>query len=260
RTKHIEIDCHFIREKLLAKEISTEFVNSSNQLADIFTKSFRGPQIQYTKPPRWRNNLKGNTFKKSCPSDSGRGREKGSPKKNTSPKKGSEPQRGRKNESHHHLVPPGQACLDKGNITSQCPNKRTMILRENREVCTSSSEEESSGDYIDYEGDLLMMKRFMSDVVGDEAKSQRETIFHSRCLILGKLCSIIVDGGNSVNVSSLRLVKSTQVSNLRSIFLQEGEDDINMRRGAWSKPSRELKGYRNTALEDPITKGSLKKL
>ncbi|RDX97948.1 Copia protein, partial [Mucuna pruriens] len=46
RTKHIEIDCHFIREKLLAKEISTEFINSSNQLADIFTKSLRGPRIQ----------------------------------------------------------------------------------------------------------------------------------------------------------------------------------------------------------------------
>ncbi|RDX86712.1 hypothetical protein CR513_31925, partial [Mucuna pruriens] len=35
-----------LQEKLLAKEISTEFVNSSNQLADIFTKSLRGPQIQ----------------------------------------------------------------------------------------------------------------------------------------------------------------------------------------------------------------------
>ncbi|RDX73384.1 hypothetical protein CR513_47018, partial [Mucuna pruriens] len=28
RTKHIEIDCYFVREKLLAKEISTEFINS----------------------------------------------------------------------------------------------------------------------------------------------------------------------------------------------------------------------------------------
>ncbi|RDX90521.1 Copia protein, partial [Mucuna pruriens] len=46
RTKHIEIDCHFVREKLLAKEISTKFVNSNNQLADIFTKSLNGPQIQ----------------------------------------------------------------------------------------------------------------------------------------------------------------------------------------------------------------------
>ncbi|RDY02888.1 hypothetical protein CR513_13611, partial [Mucuna pruriens] len=46
RTKHIEIDYHFVREKLLAKEISTKFVNSNNQLCEIFTKSLRGPQIQ----------------------------------------------------------------------------------------------------------------------------------------------------------------------------------------------------------------------
>ncbi|RDX78684.1 Poly(ADP-ribose) glycohydrolase 1, partial [Mucuna pruriens] len=46
RTKHIKIDCHFVWEKLLAKEISAKFVNSSNQLVDISTKSLRGPQIQ----------------------------------------------------------------------------------------------------------------------------------------------------------------------------------------------------------------------
>jgi len=47
RTKHIEIDCHFIREKVLSGDIKTEFVNSSDQLADIFTKSLRGPRIDY---------------------------------------------------------------------------------------------------------------------------------------------------------------------------------------------------------------------
>ena len=47
RTKHIEIDCHFIREKVVAKEINTIFVNSNDQLADIFTKSLRGPRISY---------------------------------------------------------------------------------------------------------------------------------------------------------------------------------------------------------------------
>ncbi|RDY01363.1 Copia protein, partial [Mucuna pruriens] len=50
RTKHIEIDCHFVRKKLLAREISTEFVNSSNQLADIFTKSLRGPRYKLDVP------------------------------------------------------------------------------------------------------------------------------------------------------------------------------------------------------------------
>jgi len=47
RTKHIEIDCHFVREKVMSGDIKTEFVNSSDQLADIFTKSLRGPRIDY---------------------------------------------------------------------------------------------------------------------------------------------------------------------------------------------------------------------
>jgi len=47
RTKHIKIDCHFIREKIMSGDIKTEFVNSSDQLADIFTKSLRGPRISY---------------------------------------------------------------------------------------------------------------------------------------------------------------------------------------------------------------------
>ena len=47
RTKHIEIDCHFIREKIISGDITTSFVSSNNQLADVFTKSLRGPRISY---------------------------------------------------------------------------------------------------------------------------------------------------------------------------------------------------------------------
>ena len=39
-TKHIEVDCHFIREKIVSRYMTISFVNSSNQLADIFTESF----------------------------------------------------------------------------------------------------------------------------------------------------------------------------------------------------------------------------
>ena len=47
RTKHIEVDCHFIREKIASGCITTSFVNSNNQLVDIFTKSLRGPRMKY---------------------------------------------------------------------------------------------------------------------------------------------------------------------------------------------------------------------
>ncbi len=37
RTKHIEVHCHFIREKVLAKEIDLIHVSTEDQV-DIFTK------------------------------------------------------------------------------------------------------------------------------------------------------------------------------------------------------------------------------
>ena len=39
RTKHIEIDCHFIRYHLVHGALKLFSVSSKNQLADIFTKS-----------------------------------------------------------------------------------------------------------------------------------------------------------------------------------------------------------------------------
>jgi len=47
RTKHIKINCHFVREKVFSGEITTDFINSNNQLADLFTKSLSGPRIEY---------------------------------------------------------------------------------------------------------------------------------------------------------------------------------------------------------------------
>ena len=39
RTKHIEIDVHFVREKVLSKEVDVRFVPSEEQVADLFTKA-----------------------------------------------------------------------------------------------------------------------------------------------------------------------------------------------------------------------------
>ena len=47
RTRHFEVDFHFIREKIASGRTSISFVNSNNQLADIFITSLRGPRIKY---------------------------------------------------------------------------------------------------------------------------------------------------------------------------------------------------------------------
>ena len=45
RTKHIEIDCHIIWEKIQAMILKTLHVTSQNQLADILTKAFHPNQF-----------------------------------------------------------------------------------------------------------------------------------------------------------------------------------------------------------------------
>ncbi|XP_043710154.1 secreted RxLR effector protein 161-like [Telopea speciosissima] len=43
RTKHIEVDCHFVRDAVMKKLIATPFVSTTNQLGDMFTKALFGP-------------------------------------------------------------------------------------------------------------------------------------------------------------------------------------------------------------------------
>ena len=47
RTKHIEVDCHFIKEKIALGCMTTSFVNSNDQLANIFTKFLKGLRMKY---------------------------------------------------------------------------------------------------------------------------------------------------------------------------------------------------------------------
>ncbi|XP_019228757.1 PREDICTED: uncharacterized protein LOC109209868 [Nicotiana attenuata] len=42
RTKHIEVDCHFVRDKLQEGLVSLHHIGTADQLADIFTKALTG--------------------------------------------------------------------------------------------------------------------------------------------------------------------------------------------------------------------------
>uniref|UniRef100_A0A2N9H369 CCHC-type domain-containing protein n=1 Tax=Fagus sylvatica TaxID=28930 RepID=A0A2N9H369_FAGSY len=45
RTKHIEVDFHFIWERVLRKDLQVKFVSTNDQLADIFTKGLSSPRF-----------------------------------------------------------------------------------------------------------------------------------------------------------------------------------------------------------------------
>ena len=119
-------------------------------------------------------------------------------------------------------------CLGRGHIASQCPTKKTMIMRgqdiyssqEETTSCPSSSgsedevrgEESSEEVYPHEEGDLLMVRRLLGGQSCDLSQSQRENIFHTRCKILDKTCSLIVDSGSCCNCCSTRLVSKLNLT------------------------------------------------
>lgn len=46
RTKHIEIDYHFVRERVARKQLEIKFISSGDQVADGFTKPLGAPQLR----------------------------------------------------------------------------------------------------------------------------------------------------------------------------------------------------------------------
>ena len=47
RSKHIKVDYHFVREKLLNKDLVVEYISTSDQLADVFIKSLNSPRFHF---------------------------------------------------------------------------------------------------------------------------------------------------------------------------------------------------------------------
>jgi hypothetical protein len=47
RTKHVEVDYHFIREKVLLKDITISYLSTHDQCADIFTKGLTAARFLF---------------------------------------------------------------------------------------------------------------------------------------------------------------------------------------------------------------------
>ena len=100
-------------------------------------------------------------------------------------------------------------CQGLGHYGYECPNKRSMVLRNGEYVSESEKEEESENEEEEDgtpDGALLMIRRLLGHQLKTVEENQRENIFHTRCLVNGNLCLVIIDGGSCTNVASTRLV------------------------------------------------------
>ncbi|XP_051149236.1 uncharacterized protein LOC127263957 [Andrographis paniculata] len=107
-------------------------------------------------------------------------------------------------------------CQGRGHFANQCPNKRTMILNASGEYESDSDENsEADGDECGEEADynleagltlvtLRALSALPKEINNDE---QRDNIFHCRCKIANKVCSMIIDGGSCANVVSDLVVR-----------------------------------------------------
>ena len=62
---------------------------------------------------------------------------------------------------------------------------------------------------------MLVRRRVSSaQVKEDVVEQQHENMFHTRCHVNNKVCSLIIDGGSYVNVASALLVEKLQLPTL----------------------------------------------
>ena len=110
-------------------------------------------------------------------------------------------------------------CQGLGHIASECPNRKVITLaewaavkedfEEEDKACESEPEfEETQNEVIEEadEGELLVLRRVLSTQRGVKDE-QRENIFHTRCTVQGKVCSLIIDGGSCANIVSLSMIE-----------------------------------------------------
>ncbi|KAM0066873.1 putative nucleotidyltransferase, Ribonuclease H [Helianthus debilis subsp. tardiflorus] len=62
------------------------------------------------------------------------------------------------------------------------------------------------------EGEVLVVRRALSSTIQSEENQQREAIFHTRCTIADKVCTLIIDGGSCTNVASQTLVSKLKLT------------------------------------------------
>ncbi|XP_031403186.1 uncharacterized protein LOC116212684, partial [Punica granatum] len=112
-------------------------------------------------------------------------------------------------------------CQGRGHIASQCPNKRVMVMRDNGDIVTDTEDSDTDDmppledvpeeEYLAPNALTLVARRALSLQTKGVEEVQRENIFHTRCYIKDKVCSVIIDGGSCTNVASTTMVEKLRL-------------------------------------------------
>jgi hypothetical protein len=110
-------------------------------------------------------------------------------------------------------------CSRRGHVARDCPNKRTLLIRDNGEYSSTSDSEElehtlfatnnaakmdihvNPGDADRYES--LVVQRVLSTQVAPDEKNQRHTLFHTKGVVQERSIHIIIDSGSCNNLASM---------------------------------------------------------
>ncbi|KAG7572474.1 Zinc finger CCHC-type superfamily [Arabidopsis suecica] len=103
-------------------------------------------------------------------------------------------------------------CQGRGHYANECSNRKIMVLLDSGEFESEDEQPESPTSVEEHEefpikGELLVARRSLSLQTKSEEQKQRENLFHTRCHVQGKVCSLIIDGGSCTNVASESMVK-----------------------------------------------------
>ncbi|XP_013669098.1 uncharacterized protein LOC106373475 [Brassica napus] len=108
-------------------------------------------------------------------------------------------------------------CQGYGHYANECTSKKVMIVLANGEVISEDEQEEDESDGeedMDYpvKGEMLVTRRALNVQPKAKETEQRENLFHTRCLVQSKVCSLIIDGGSCTNAASETFVEKLGLS------------------------------------------------
>jgi len=104
--------------------------------------------------------------------------------------------------------------LKNGQVKSEHSSNSTPSSSSSSPTSGPTSSKSSEYTLFPRKGDLLVVRQMLGHVHKDVGETQKENIFHTRCLINNKVCIHITYGESCTDITSKRLVKKLELSTI----------------------------------------------